>query len=61
MYLGGGIPPRILPILRGRAFREGFLQKGPMSRLMSSIPVYVIMEPRTALLGGARYGLAMAD
>ncbi len=60
VYLGGGIPPRILPVLRGRAFREGFLRKGPMSRLMESIPVHVILEPRAALLGAARYGMAMA-
>jgi glucokinase len=60
VYLGGGIPPRILPVLRGRAFREGFLRKGPMSRLMAGIPVHVILEPRAALLGAARYGMAMA-
>lgn len=60
VYLGGGIPPRILSVLRGRAFREGFLRKGPMSQLMQSIPVYVILEPRAALLGAARYGMAMA-
>lgn len=59
VYLGGGIPPRILPVLRGRAFREGFLQKGPMSRLLANVPVYVILEPRAALLGAARYGMAM--
>ena len=57
VYLGGGIPPRILPVLRGRAFREGFLRKGPMSRLMERIPVFVILEPRAALLGAARYGV----
>jgi glucokinase len=60
VYLGGGIPPRIVPVLRGRAFREGFLRKGPMSRLMAAIPVHVILEPRAALLGAARYGMAMA-
>jgi glucokinase len=60
VYLGGGIPPRILSVLRGRAFREGFLRKGPMSRLMEAIPVHVILEPRAALLGAARYGLTMA-
>jgi glucokinase len=59
VYLGGGIPPRILPVLRGRAFRAGFLQKGPMSRLMARIPVHVVLEPRAALLGAARYGMAM--
>jgi glucokinase len=59
VYLGGGIPPRILPVLRGRAFREGFLRKGPMSRLMERIPVHVILEPRAALLGAARYGMEL--
>ena len=60
VYLGGGIPPRILPVLRGRDFREGFLSKGPMSRVMERVPVHVILEPRAALLGAARYGMAMA-
>jgi glucokinase len=60
VYLGGGIPPRILPVLRGRDFREGFLAKGPMTRVMDDLPVHVILEPRAALLGAARYGLAMA-
>lgn len=60
VYLGGGIPPRILPVLRGRAFREGFLRKGPMTRLMERIPVHVILEPRAALLGAARYGMELA-
>ena len=48
----------MLPVMRGRAFAEGFLRKGPMSSLVARIPVHVIMEPRAALLGAARYGLA---
>lgn len=60
VYIGGGIPPRILPALRSRAFLEGFRRKGPMSQLVGRIPVHVILEPRAALLGAARYGLAMA-
>lgn len=59
VYLGGGIPPRILSVLRGRAFRDGFRRKGPMSPLMRRIPVHVVLEPRAALLGAARYGMAM--
>ena len=31
-----------------------------MSGVMERIPVYVILEPRAALLGAARYGMAMA-
>lgn len=60
VYVGGGIPPRLLPVLRGRAFREGFLRKGPMSGLAARIPVHVILEPRAALLGAAHHGLAQA-
>lgn len=57
VYLGGGIPPRILPVLRGRTFRDAFLRKGPMTHVMERIPVHVILEPRAALLGAARYGM----
>lgn len=60
VYLGGGIPPRLVSLLRGRAFAEGFLRKGPMSAVVARIPVHVVMEPRAALLGAARYGMAPA-
>jgi glucokinase len=30
-----------------------------MTEMVSRIPVHVILEPRAALLGAARYGLAM--
>jgi glucokinase len=60
VYIGGGVPPRLIPVLRGRAFANGFLRKGPMSGVVARIPVHVIMEPRAALLGAARYGLSPA-
>jgi glucokinase len=60
VYIGGGIPPRLIPVLRSRAFADGFLRKGPMSGVVARIPVHVIMEPRAALLGAARYGMAPA-
>lgn len=60
VYLGGGIPPRLVPVLRSRAFAAGFVEKGPMSALLARIPVHVILEPRTALLGAARYGMVPA-
>src|SRR5438093_3712153 len=40
-YLGGGIPPRILPLLQGPAFLEAFRAKGRLSDLLAHIPVNV--------------------
>ena len=53
VYLGGGMPPRILPRLREGGFMRGFLDKGRFAALMERIPVYVILN-ETALLGAAR-------
>jgi glucokinase len=57
VYLGGGIPPKIIPALTKGLFMQAFQRKGRMSDLLARIPVNVIMNPRTALLGAARYGL----
>lgn len=56
LYLGGGIPPRILGALESMHFFEAFSQKGRFADLLSRIPVHVIRNPRIALLGAAQYG-----
>jgi glucokinase len=53
VYLGGGIPPKILPRLRGGLFLEAFRDKGRLRAFMERIPVRVILEPQTALWGAA--------
>ncbi len=55
IYLGGGIPPRIIPVLESAAFLEGFRSKGRFSAILENIPVRVIRNPKVALLGGAYY------
>ncbi|MBI5589331.1 MAG: glucokinase [Deltaproteobacteria bacterium] len=57
IYLGGGIPPRILPALQQRLFMEAFGHKGRMSGLMDEFPVHVILNPKMALVGAACHGL----
>ncbi|HEX7539533.1 MAG TPA: glucokinase, partial [Syntrophales bacterium] len=57
VYLGGGIPPRILPFLEKGQFMEAFLRKGRMRDLVARIPVHVITNPKAALLGAAAQGL----
>ncbi len=51
VYLGGGIPPKIINKLREGSFLESFLNKGRMRPLLERIPVKVIMTDRTAMLG----------
>ena len=53
VWIGGGIAPKILPKLRSGAFLRAFRSKGRLSSFVERIPVRVILEPRTALLGAA--------
>jgi glucokinase len=61
MYLGGGIPPRILTALDGSLFMEAFSRKGRFADLLSRIPVHAIKNPKTALLGAAAAGFDAAS
>ena len=54
IYIGGGIAPKILRRLQGPGFMRAFIAKGRMEGLLDSIPVRVILNDRTALLGAAR-------
>jgi glucokinase len=59
VYLGGGIPPRLVPLLEAPEFLEAFRGKGRMAELLDHIPVYVILNPKAALLGAACYGFGL--
>ena len=56
VYLGGGIPPKILPKLADGAFMRAFLDKGRFAELLACIPVRVILNDKAALIGAARCG-----
>jgi glucokinase len=55
VFLGGGIAPKNLALLREPGFVEGFCDKGRMRGLMEQIPVRVILDEHTPLYGAARY------
>lgn len=60
LYVGGGIAPRIKDKLKGRAFLDAFLDKGPLrGRVLEKVPVRVILDPYTALCGAGRYAERM--
>ena len=61
VYLGGGIPPRILPVLKQKHFMEAFLHKGRLRELVEQMPVHVILNAKAALLGAASYGFTVKD
>ncbi|MBI5747321.1 MAG: glucokinase [Nitrospirae bacterium] len=55
VYIGGGIAPKILDALLDGRFMKSFIDKGRYSTLMGQIPVRVILNENTALLGAARF------
>jgi glucokinase len=53
VYLGGGIPPKILPALRSEGFLDAFRAKAPLGALVAAVPVHVITCADPGLLGAA--------
>lgn len=53
VYLGGGIPPKILSALKTGLFMRAFADKGRFGDLLRKIPVKVILNERAAMLGAA--------
>jgi glucokinase len=52
IYLGGGIPPKILPALKNPAFLNSFNNKGSQ-KWVHDVPIYVITNDFCALYGAA--------
>jgi glucokinase len=54
MYVGGGIAPKIIRKLSSTTFMKAFTAKGRSSGLLKDVPVRVITNDKTALLGAGR-------
>ena len=59
LYLAGGIPQRILPILEDGRFMRPFVAKGRLGEMLARMPVHVVTL-RAALLGAALSGLEIS-
>jgi len=59
LYLAGGIPPRILPVLEDGRFMRPFVAKGRLGEMLARMPVHVVTL-RAALLGAALSGLEIS-
>jgi glucokinase len=53
LYLGGGIPPKVLPVLKKGIFMKAFTNKGRFRNYLEKIPVRIILNDKAALLGAA--------
>lgn len=58
VYLGGGIPVHIVPLLKSPRFLESFRRKGRFAQMMSRIPVHLMIS-KVGIAGAAAYGLQM--
>jgi glucokinase len=61
VYIGGGIAPKILEVLREDQFMNGFVRKGRFEKMLRKIPVRLSMHTDTALLGAAYFALDRLD
>jgi len=54
-YIGGGIAPKILPMMQEPYFLDAFFAKGRFEEMLRSMEVKISTDPETALLGAAHY------
>ncbi len=60
VFLAGGIAVKILPKLKTSSFCKSFANKGPMTEILSRIPISVMLNEDAPVLGAAYRALAVA-
>ncbi len=58
LYIGGGIARKNLGWMRREPFIEAFLAKGRMRPVLEAMPVRILLNDQTGLLGAARRAAA---
>lgn len=54
IFIGGGMIPKILPLIDKEAFENAFLNKGRFKDFLDNIPVYVILDETAPSIGAMR-------
>ncbi len=54
IYIGGGMIPKILPLLDKKVFETAFLNKGRFKDFLDNIPVYVILDETAPSIGAMK-------
>lgn len=55
VFIGGGIAPKILPIIKSDYFLNAFFSKGRFEELLRRMTLKVSLNQETALIGAARF------
>ena len=56
LFIGGGIAPQIISLFSDNLFYSSFCNSGRLNYLLEKVPVKIILNNKTALLGAAYYG-----
>jgi glucokinase len=57
LYIGGGIAPKLISLFTDGTFMQAMIDKGRFTEVMKNIPVKLILEQKTALIGAAYYAM----
>lgn len=56
LFIGGGIAPQITSLFEDSLFYSSFCQSGRLNSLLEKVPIKIILNSKTALLGAAYFG-----
>jgi glucokinase len=57
IFIGGSVAAKIVPKMKDPIFMQSFLDKGRMVPLLKEIPVTIVLNDDSGLIGAARYTL----
>ncbi len=57
IFIGGLIGPQIITLLDQGRFMERFIKRGKMESLLARMPVSIVIEEKTALIGAGTVAL----
>src|ERR1700674_544004 len=57
IFIGGSIAAKIVPKMKDPVFLESFLDKGRMETILKDMPVKIVVNDNSGMIGAARYTL----
>jgi glucokinase len=61
VYLAGGIPPKLAPLLESETVLSAYTDKGRFTDLVRSVPLYIIKDENAALTGACAIAISLLE